>query len=174
MLGGQPIRGRDSTFSFISTRAIAMPRTSKAKPKPEGKTLAAAQKLANYPVLLIKTIFIVLLLAFASLATQLALHPLYGSIPASLNHSKIKLLGCLLSVLLPSDSERPLERPVLLGLASWLGYAPYASYALAKWTTRWGNPELGPAVSEAIVLVPVVSVSVALVRRWNVRFVQRN
>src|SRR5882724_712297 len=116
-----------------------MPRTSKATSKLGSTTLAAIPRPASYPVLLglVKTILILSLLAFASLATQLALHPLYGSAPVSLNHSKVKLLGCLLSALLPFDSERPLQRLVLLGLASWLGYAPYACYALAKWTTKW-------------------------------------
>lgn len=142
--------------------------------KPAAKadpTRPVDEEKPTYPIHFIKATLLVTALASASLATQLSLHPLYGSAPPFTNHSKVLLLACLLSALFPLHSRASSERVTLLGLASWLGYAPYASFAIGKWTTSYKNPVLGATIAEAAILVPTVSIGITVVRRWSVRFV---
>ena len=146
-----------------------MTRAAKTASKAVPTNSSDEEQPAIYPVHLLKSILLLTVLASASLATQLALHPLYGSTPTSINHSKVELLACLLSALFPLKSTVS-ERTIVLGLASWLGYAPYGSYAIGKWTTQWRNPALGPAVTEVAILLPTVCIGVILGRRWSVRF----
>ncbi|KAF8584274.1 hypothetical protein K439DRAFT_1633655 [Ramaria rubella] len=138
-----------------------------SKAGPTTPTVADEEPPPAYPVHLVKSALLLIILGFISLAVQLALHPLYGSTPTSLNHSKVELLACLLSVLLPVNSPSLSEPISLFALATWSAYAPYASYALAKWTSNWKNPVLGSGVTEVMVLLPLVTIGVALVRRWN-------
>ncbi|KAF8511513.1 S-adenosyl-L-methionine-dependent methyltransferase [Gautieria morchelliformis] len=145
-----------------------MARTAKTASKASRTTAGDEEEPATFPTVpLIKLVLLVTALASASLATQLALHPLYGNTVTSVNHSKVVLLACLLSALFPHDSAGPSERITLLGLASWLAYAPYASYGIGRWSAKWSNPVLGPAGAEAAILLPTLSVGIILVRRWS-------
>jgi hypothetical protein len=146
-----------------------MARTTKTASKASPTTVGDEEEPVAFPIPLIKSVLVVTGLASASLATQLALHPLYGNTVTSVNHSKIVLLACLLSTLFPLDPAGPSERITLLGLASWLAYAPYASYGIGRWSVKWNNPALGSAGTEAAILLPTLSVGIILVRRWSVR-----
>ena len=157
-------RTRQQADFLVSTMA----RTAKTASKTR-LTATVNEKPATYPVNLIKSTLLVMALASASLATQLALRPLYGGTVLSLNHSKVELLACLLSALFPINPTGLSERFMLLGLASWFGYAPYAGYAVGVWTTKWKNPALGSSVAEAVILLPIICTGILLVRQWSVR-----
>jgi len=149
-----------------------MAKKSKVDRKPASAPQAVVdideQDTASVVISFVKSIVLTVSLSVASVATQLALRPLFGSTPAALNHSRIKLAATLLTLLISKDFPRSSEQAVLLGLATWLAYAPYSSYGIAVWSAKWKNPLMGASLTEALILVPTISLGIAVFRRWNV------
>ena len=113
-------------------------------------------------VLYIKVAALLALLATCSNVSQLALSPVYGSIPASMWHAKLLMAGCfvgwsgnvLLKRALPMETEKML--PVLAA------YVPVVQFFAYGFSGRLGA-ELGPLLTEALTLIPIVVLTAASV-----------
>lgn len=93
------------------------------------------------------------------------LEPLYGSVPTNNYMDKLIWLPCLLGAYAPSPSLWS-----SLGLFGVLLSAlPLSSYWVAALTARWGDPLIGPLVTHALVLIPVVYAGIATVSKIVVR-----
>ena len=98
--------------------------------------------------------------SLATLASKLALHPLYGTTTTSLHFVEILAGSCALATLRP-------DLPVhitLLSLGTLLSAAPFTARWLGAWTARWHDPIWGPVVTQAGISVPIVGLSVVLAR----------
>ena len=98
--------------------------------------------------------------SLATLASKLALHPLYGSTTTSLHFVKVLAGSCALAAVRP---DLPLHI-VLLFLGTLLSAAPFTARWLGAWTARWHDPIWGPVVTQMGITVPIVGLSVVLAR----------
>lgn len=98
------------------------------------------------------------LLAAFSHASQLALSPVYGGIPASIFHSKLLMAGCFTgwatNVLL--REALPVKTAQLLPLVA--AYVPMVQFFLYRYSEVLGA-QWGPVVTEAVTLFPVAALS---------------
>jgi hypothetical protein len=102
--------------------------------------------------------------SFALLAYKRALTPLYSSIPASSYVS----YATVVSAVLGSVVEVP-TNVAALAYGSLLAAAPNTVFYVGKHTARWRDPVLGPIVTHAVVLVPILVSGVALLQGVHVR-----
>ncbi|KAI1796216.1 S-adenosyl-L-methionine-dependent methyltransferase [Ganoderma leucocontextum] len=108
----------------------------------------------------VAAIGVLLVLSLITWAYRRALEPQYGSAPPALHLSKIVWSASILGSFAPSI---PLSRATL-GLAFLLYALPTSSYWAAAYTARLGDPIWGPVATHLIVLLPVLSLGVALVK----------
>lgn len=116
--------------------------------------------LINAVLSLGSLILLLPILSLATLASKLALHPLYGSTATSLHFVEVLAGSCALA------TTRP-DLPVhiaLLFLGTLLSAAPFTARWLGAWTARWHDPIWGPVVTQMGIAVPIVGVSVVLGR----------
>ena len=112
----------------------------------------------------VAAIGVLLVLSLVSWAYQHALEPQYGSAPTTLHLSKIVWSASILGSFAPTV---PLSHATL-GLGFLLYALPYSSYWAAAYTARLGDPVWGPVSTHLLVLLPVLSLGVALVKALQV------
>lgn len=107
-----------------------------------------------------KTALVLGLLGIYANVSQLALSPVYGSIPASIWHSKVLMMGCFLgwSGNLFLRRALPLKTAHLLPIIA--SYIPAIQFFLGGFSEILGAKH-GPAVTEALTLLPLAVVSTA-------------
>ena len=129
--------------------------------KPKSNTLhIALTRLAAIGVLLG--------LSLVTWAYRRALEPQYGSAPTNLHITKIVWSASILGSLAPTV---PISRATL-GLACLLYALPNATYWVAAYTARLTDPVWGPVATHLIVLLPVLSLGVAIVKALQVSTVR--
>ena len=95
--------------------------------------------------------------SFALLAYKRALTPLYSSVPASSYVSYVSIVSSILG----SIVDVPTGAAALV-YGSLLAAAPNTVYYVGRYTARWKDPILGPIVTHAIVLFPILMSGFAL------------
>ncbi|UKZ80967.1 hypothetical protein TrVFT333_008733 [Trichoderma virens FT-333] len=121
-----------------------------------------SNRVLGQVVLYIKTLVLLTLLGVYSNASQLALSPVYGSVPAATWHSKALMAGCFIGwagnlafrQLLPMKTEQLLPLVAL--------YVPVMQFFLYQFSQTLG-PDYGPLVTEGITLVPLAILTAASV-----------
>lgn len=108
-------------------------------------------------------VLVILSQSFALLAYKRALTPLYSSIPASSYIS----YATIVSSVLGSVVEVP-AGVAALAYGSLLAAAPNTVHYVGKHTARWRDPVLGPILTHALVLVPILVSGVALFQSVHV------
>ncbi len=131
-----------------------------AKAKDETWSKVAAEQGAIY----LKVITLLTLAAVFANASQLALSPVYGSIPAGRLHAKLIAAACFVgwSSNLMLGRKLPI-RPVLL-LPVIAVYVPVVQYYLGSVTAL--TAYWGPLVTEGLTVFPVVALSAACVATY--------
>ena len=95
--------------------------------------------------------------SFALLAYKRALTPLYSSVPASSYISYVSIISSFLGSVVGVPTS-----VAALAYGSLLAAAPNTVFYVGKYTGRWGQPTLGPVVTHAVVLVPILVFGIAL------------
>ncbi|KAH7312340.1 S-adenosyl-L-methionine-dependent methyltransferase [Stachybotrys elegans] len=110
----------------------------------------------------VKSLVLLSLLGIYANVSQLALSPVYGSIPSSIYHSKILMVGCFVgwSGNLFLRQKLPLRTENLLPIVAI--YIPFIQYFLYQFSDALG-PKWGPAVTEGVTLFPLAALSAACV-----------
>ncbi|RPD66995.1 hypothetical protein L226DRAFT_529389 [Lentinus tigrinus ALCF2SS1-7] len=121
-----------------------------------------ASNANTYHVVLtrVAAIGVLLGLSLVTWAYRRALEPQYGTAPASLHLGKVIWSASILGSFAPTV---PVGHATL-GLAFLLYAMPSATYFVAAHTARIGDPIWGPVATHLIVLLPVLSLGVALVK----------
>ncbi|PHH87573.1 hypothetical protein CDD83_8674 [Cordyceps sp. RAO-2017] len=129
---------------------------SKAKGDTWGRL--AAEQLSLYA----KAAFLLALLGLYSVVSPLSLSPVYGSIPASIWHSKLLMTGCFVGWAgnLAFRHFLPVRASHLAALVAL--YIPAVQWFLVGHSGRLG-PTWGPVVTEALTLVPLAVLTAAAV-----------
>lgn len=111
--------------------------------------------MSSSPILwlLVRAVPIVVALSFVIFTYERELVPLYGSGPTNFLLNKIGFVSALLSSIQPFRVNRSYS---LLLAAIALTAAPNATYWVGVWSSRRGDPLLGPAIAHVAVLAPVV------------------
>jgi hypothetical protein len=94
--------------------------------------------------------------------SQLALAPVYGSIPASIWHSSLVVTACLLGWSLNLRLQKLLPRKPIFFLASIAAYIPMLQYFLLQLSSYLG-PIYGPPLTETLTYVPLLVFSASAV-----------
>jgi hypothetical protein len=84
---------------------------------------------------------------------QRALIPLYGSYPASYSFDTVIVVSIMASVFVPFGRKKG-SRWLAIALVS--SAAPNASYWVAVWMARLGQPVGGPALTHIVVITPLI------------------
>jgi hypothetical protein len=87
------------------------------------------------------------------LAQQRVLNPLYGSYPTLYSLDTVVSVAIFASILKPFRVTNKLN---WFAAGLLLTIAPNASYWVAVWTAREGWPVIGPALTHAVVVGPLV------------------
>lgn len=95
--------------------------------------------------------------SFALLAYKRALTPLYSSVPASSYISYVSIISSFLGSIVGVPTS-----VAALAYGSLLAAAPNTVFYVGRYTARWGDPVLGPIVTHAIVLAPILVSGIAL------------
>lgn len=115
-----------------------------------------------------KALVLISVAAIVSYASQLALAPVYGGIPASLYHNMISGFVALVAwstIYLPI--KLPFRARNALPLLAF--YMPTIQRAIVKYSDNWG-PSWGPVITEGVTFYPILFFSVfAAARLANVR-----
>lgn len=128
------------------------------------KMSANAEQPLQLPSIGIGPALVILSQSFALFAYKRALSPLYSSVPAGSYIS----YATIVSSVLGSIVELPTSVAALTyGLL--LAAAPNTVFYVGKYTAKWRDPALGPVVTHALVLVPILVSGVALLQGANVR-----
>ena len=98
--------------------------------------------------------------SLATLASKLALHPLYGTTTTSLYFVEVLAVSCALATIRPGLPAHT----TLRSLGMLLSAAPFTARWLGAWTARWHDPIWGPVVTQMGISVPIVGLSVVLAR----------
>ncbi|KAK0628920.1 S-adenosyl-L-methionine-dependent methyltransferase [Bombardia bombarda] len=129
-----------------------------AKAKDETWTKFAAEQASIY----LKSIALISLMAVYSKASQSALSPVYGSIPASRWHAKVVIAACFTgwSSNLFLSRSLPFKPALLLPvIAIYIPTVQYFLFQLSdQFTAYWG-----PLITEALTLFPLMALSAACV-----------
>ena len=129
------------------------------RPPPKHKTSVLHVALTR-----VAAIGVLLGLSLVTWAYRRALEPQYGSSPTSLHLTKIVWSASILGSFAPTV---PISRATL-GLACLLYALPTAAYWVAAYTARFHDPVWGPVATHLIVLLPTLSLGVAIVKALQV------
>lgn len=110
------------------------------------------------------SVVVLISLSLAVFAYRRSLEPLYGSAPVELHFSKILWLACILGSFAPT---LPIWPMTLFGGVLLLAM-PQTAYWVAVYTGRMGDPALGPVITHLIVITPVITLGVAIVKALQV------
>lgn len=111
-----------------------------------------------------KIVALVAALSLASVASQLALHPLYGSTTSSLYFKHVLTIACLVSTLSPSVPAHHIFRV----LSVLLAFAPLSAKHLGGLFGRWDSPLWGPVLTQIPLAASFAGLSCILLRDWMV------
>ena len=103
-------------------------------------------------------------LSLVVFAYRRSLEPLYGSAPLELHLGKVLWLSCILGSFAPT---LPIWPVTLLGGGLLLAM-PQSAYWVAVYTGRMGDPVWGPVITHVVVLIPVLTLGVAIVKALQV------
>jgi len=95
--------------------------------------------------------------SFALLAYKRALTPLYSAVPASSYISYVSIISSFLGSVVGVPTS-----VAALAYGSLLAAAPNTVFYVGKYTGRWRDPTLGPIVTHAVVLAPILMSGIAL------------
>ncbi|KAM4063066.1 spermine/spermidine synthase domain-containing protein [Hirsutella rhossiliensis] len=121
-------------------------------------TRRAARQLSAYA----KAAFLLALLAVYSNVSPLALSPVYGSIPATIWHSKLLMTSCFVGWAgnVALRQFLPVRTALFLPLVAL--YIPAVQWFLLGYSSLLG-PRWGPVVTEAVTLFPLAVLTAAVV-----------
>lgn len=125
---------------------------------------APKTSLTAIAVTRVAAIVVLLGLSLVTYNYKHALEPLYGNAPVNLHLTKIVWAASILGTFAPSV---PISRATL-GLGLLLYALPHSSYWVAVYTGRMGDPIWGPVATHLIVLLPILSLGVAIVKALQV------
>lgn len=128
------------------------------------RAMNSQKDIPGMAIVAVKLVVLLSSVALANYACQLALHPLYGSIPTSFHFASATLVSCMLSSTLPI---RPY--PAFLTLATVLCAAPFTAFKLGSYTARFHNPTWGPVATQIGLAIPITVAAAGLSRHWIVR-----
>jgi hypothetical protein len=113
----------------------------------------------------VKSLVLLALIAIYSNLSQLALSPVYGSIPASIWHSKLVMVACFVgwSGNLTLGRQLPVKPYLLLPVIAL--YIPYVQFYLFKFSGMF-TAEWGPLITETLTLFPLMVLSVSCVATY--------
>jgi hypothetical protein len=103
--------------------------------------------------------------SLATLASQLALHPLYGATVSSLYVKHVLTISCLLSALCPPV---PVHQVFLL-LSVLLAVAPLSAKHLGGLLGRWDSALWGPTLTQIPLIASFAGLSCIIIKGWLVR-----
>ncbi|KAL6866658.1 S-adenosyl-L-methionine-dependent methyltransferase [Trichoderma novae-zelandiae] len=121
-----------------------------------------SNRMLGQAALYVKTAVLLTLLGVYSNASQLALSPVYGSVPAATWHSKALMVGCFVGWAgnLALRQLLPVKTAKLLPLVAL--YVPVMQCFLYRFSQTLG-PSYGPLVTEGVTLVPLAILTAASV-----------
>ncbi|KAK3342366.1 S-adenosyl-L-methionine-dependent methyltransferase [Neurospora tetraspora] len=158
---------KETTATTTATSASDFLTKSKEAYEQELKDLAKKARTqkgywAGQLAIYIHSIILLGLIAIASNVSQLVLSPVYGSIPASIWHSKLVMAACFTgwasNIFL--DRALPIEPVELLPLIAI--YIPPVQYLLFR-ASGYLGAYYGPLVTELLTLFPLITISSACV-----------
>lgn len=123
---------------------------------------ASSTTQRHNPILIFAQILgLVASVSLVTLASQLALHPLYGCTASSRHAIYVVIVGWIL----PTDRWRKLPaHRMLLFMSLLLATAPLSAKLVASWTGRWGSATWGPVTTLVAVMMPILMLSSVLMR----------
>ncbi|KAI9151804.1 spermine spermidine synthase family [Paramyrothecium foliicola] len=155
------------------------PKAAKASKAPEGftperferelKDLAAKAKSDTWQnrsldqaLIYTKSFILIGLLGVYSHVSQLALSPVFGTIPSSLHHSRVVILGCFIgwAANVALRQNLPVKTAQLLPLVAV--YIPVIQFFMYSYSTQLGG-QWGPVVTEGLTLLPLAVLSASCV-----------
>lgn len=110
------------------------------------------------------SVIVIIALSLAVFGYKKSLEPLYGSAPVELHFSKVLWLACILGSFAPT---MPVWPCMFIG-GTLLLAMPQTAYWAAVYTGRMGDPSWGPAITHILVITPVVTLGVAIVKALQV------
>ncbi|KAL7946521.1 S-adenosyl-L-methionine-dependent methyltransferase [Trichoderma barbatum] len=121
-----------------------------------------SNRVLGQVVLYVKTLVLLSLLGVYSNASQLALSPVYGTVPAAAWHSKVLMVGCFVGWAgnVAFRQLLPIKTAQLLPLVAL--YVPVMQCFLYRFSQTLG-PNYGPLVTEGVTLVPLAILTAASV-----------
>lgn len=139
---------------------------SKSRKKARNKSAQAQATVAGTSLLQVVAQSLPLLgvISTVNVASQLALHPLYGSTTTSLHFSTLSLVVCLLSSFLPRINSRATLSTMSVVSAA----APALLYRLGSHTSSRKDPVWGPIATQVVGAIPVLFLGVSLLQRQMV------
>lgn len=158
---------KDTTTKGTATSAPDLLSKSKEAYEQELKDLAKKARTqkgywAGQLAIYVHSGILLLLIAIASNVSQLVLSPVYGSIPASIWHSKLVMAACFTgwasNIFL--DRALPIEPVELLPLIAI--YIPPVQYLLFRASGYLGGT-YGPLVTEFLTIFPLITISSACI-----------
>ncbi|KAK7421515.1 hypothetical protein QQZ08_009930 [Neonectria magnoliae] len=138
----------------------------------ELKNLAAKAKIDSWSKstlgqasLFVKTALVLALLGAASNASQLALSPVFGAIPAGIPHAPVLMAGCFVGWAgnLFLNRALPFSSELLLPLLAL--HFPVVQFFLSQHSEKLGS-WWGPLAIEGLTLFPLAAVSAAVVANY--------
>ena len=105
-----------------------------------------------------KTAFVLSMLAVYSHVSQLALSPVFGSIPSAMWHSRVLMAGCFIGWAGNLALERSLPMTTAQALPLVAVSVPTVQFMLYQFSDQLG-PRLGPAVIEGLTLFPLAALT---------------
>ncbi|PTB64607.1 S-adenosyl-L-methionine-dependent methyltransferase [Trichoderma citrinoviride] len=148
----------DSSLGFTPERFERELKDLAAKAKSDTR----ANRLLGQATLYVKTAVLLTLLGVYSNASQLALSPVYGSVPAAAWHSRALMAGCFVGWAgnLALRQLLPVKTAKLLPLVAL--YVPVMQCFLYRFSQALG-PSYGPLVTEGVTLVPLAILTASCV-----------
>ncbi|KDQ17982.1 hypothetical protein BOTBODRAFT_29296 [Botryobasidium botryosum FD-172 SS1] len=120
----------------------------------------------NPIIQLVKILALLAAFFVSNIASQLALHPLYGSIPTSLHFHDVTLFATLLSTFTPLISQNTSQTNVLIAIGTVLSIAPVSILWSGSALGRLGDPVWGPVITHLTSAAPVLFLGVPLIEKW--------
>jgi hypothetical protein len=102
---------------------------------------------------LLQSIALVAVISLSDVASQLALHPLYGGTATSLHFPILSLLVCLATASLPRFVN---TRSALTLMSLLLAAAPVLLHRVGARTSSWLDPIWGPIATQLVGAIPIL------------------
>ncbi|KIM27045.1 hypothetical protein M408DRAFT_172974 [Serendipita vermifera MAFF 305830] len=152
-----------------SHQAPGVVETPSVVGKQQGANLNQQEAISPLVTLVqsVKIAILVGTLSFALVASQLALHPLYGSTTSSLYLKHVLIVSCLVSTVVPAVPAHY----VFQALSVLLAFAPLSAKHLGGWFGRWDSAMWGPILTQIPLAASFAGLSCMLLQEWLVKIV---